>query len=166
MSLDDPKTVALRHESPPAPTEPVTALAALRTIRIARGMSLEDVSARLKFAPRIIDAFENERWDELPSGIGLRTLAKNYSRLLDVDFQALEPALKGHLQTRPTSIANHTSTRSLGEQMGEVRTSSGSIAWIVLIVLVVLVVLGIAVWQGILPDSFVPDWIKGAANGS
>ena len=161
MSLDDPRTVPLKHESPPEPTEPVTALAALRTIRIARGMSLEDVSARLKFAPRLIDAFESERWDELPNGIGLRTLAKNYSRLLGVDFEALEPLLRAHSQVKAPSIAEHTSTRTLGAQMGEAPGSSGSVAWIVLIVLVVVVLLGVALWQGILPDSLLPDWLKG-----
>lgn len=164
MSLDDPKSVPLRFESAPEPTAPVTAIAALRTIRIARGLSLEDVSARLKFAPRVIDAFENERWDDLPSGIGLRTLAKNYTRLLDVDLEALEPILREHMQVRSAGIANHTSTRSIGEQMDEVRTSSGSVAWVVLILIVVLVLLGIALWQGIIPDSVLPSWFQGDAT--
>lgn len=164
MSLDDPKSVPLRFESPPEPAAPVTAVAALRTIRIARGLSLEDVSARLKFAPRVIEAFEDERWHELPNGIGLRTLAKNYTRLLDVDFEALEPILREHMQVRSSSIANHTSTRSIGEQMDEVRTSSGSVAWVVLILMVVLVLVGIALWQGIIPDSVLPSWLQGGTN--
>ena len=166
MSLDDPKSVPLRFESPPEPMAPVTAVAALRTIRIARGMSLEDVSARLKFAPRVIEAFEDERWEELPSGIGLRTLAKNYTRLLGVEFEALEPILRDHMQVRAAGIANHTSTRSIGEQMDEVKTPTGSIAWVVLILFVVLVLLGIALWQGIIPDSVLPSWLQGGTvNG-
>lgn len=165
MSLEDPKTTPLKFESPPQPSEPVTALAALRTIRIARRMSLENVAARLKYAPRVIDALENERWDELPKGIGLKTLAKNYTRLLGVDFEALEPALRQHLPTMKGGIANHTSTRAIGESMEEVR-SSGSTAWVILIMLVVAVILGVAIWQGMVPDSLMPQWLKGSSDVS
>jgi cytoskeletal protein RodZ len=163
MSLEDHKSVPLKFESPPEPTEPVTALAALRTIRIARGMSLEDVSVRLKYAPRLIDALENERWADLPKGIGLKTLAKNYTRLLGVKYEALEPVLREHLQTGLVGIANHTSTRAIGDSMQEVR-SSGSVAWVVLIVLVIVVVVGIAVWQGIVPNSLIPQWLRGSSD--
>ena len=162
MNLEDPKTVALKMESPPAPSEPVTAVAALRTIRVARGLSLEDAAARLKFAPRVIDAFESERWDELPRGIGLRTLAKNYAKFLEVDFAALEPTLREHFDASlpKTSLAEHTSTRSLGDAV-EKPALAGSTGWVILIVAVVIVVLGIAIVQGILPPSLVPDWLKG-----
>ncbi|MCD8504852.1 MAG: helix-turn-helix domain-containing protein [Burkholderiaceae bacterium] len=165
MSLEDPKTMPLKFESPPEPTEPVTALAALRTIRVARGMSLDDVSARLKYPARMIDALESERWDELPKGIGLKTLAKNYTRLLGVDFEALEPVLRQYVPASQGGIANHTSTRAIGESMQEHR-SSGSTAWVVLIVLVIAIIVGIAIWQGIVPDSLVPQWLKGASDVS
>jgi cytoskeleton protein RodZ len=162
MNVEDPKSVALKMESPPPPSEPVTAVAALRTIRVARGLSLDDVAARLKFAPRVIDAFESERWEELPRGIGLRTLAKNYAKFLEIDFAALEPALREHFDASlpKTGLAEHTSTRSLGNAV-EKTASSGSVVWVVLIVLVVVVVLGIAVWQGMVPPSLTPDWLKG-----
>jgi cytoskeleton protein RodZ len=163
MSDEDLRTVPLKHESPPAPTEPVSAIAALRTIRVARGISLEDAAARLKFAPRLIDAFESERWDELPNGIGLKTLAKNYTRFLGVDYEAIEPILRDHLKVPAVGISNHTSTRSIGAEMGEVR--SGSWAWIILILVVIAVVLGIAVWQGILPESLLPSWLQGLGVG-
>ena len=165
MSLEDPKAVPLRFESPPEPTEPVTALAALRNIRVARGMSLEDVSMRLKYRPRIIDAFESERWEELPKGVGLKTLAKNYARLLDVKFEAIEPVLRDHMQSARSSISNHTSTTAIGEAMDESH-SSGSLAWIVLILIVVAIVVGIAVWQGIVPEHLMPRWFRGAADVS
>jgi cytoskeleton protein RodZ len=165
MSLEDPKSVPLRFESPPEPTEPVTALASLRKIRVARGLSLEDVSARLKYRPRVIDALESERWQELPKGVGLKTLAKNYARLLDVRFEAIEPALREHLQAARGGIANHTSTRAIGESM-DASSSSGSIAWIVLIVIVIAIVVGVAVWQGIVPDNVMPRWLRGSTDVS
>jgi cytoskeleton protein RodZ len=165
MSLNDPNSVPLKFESPPEPTEPVTALAALRTIRLARGMSLDDVSVRLKYPPRVIDALESERWSELPQGIGLKTLTKNYARLLGVDFDAVEPVLRQHLPESHGGIANHTSTRAIGASMQEV-SSSGSTAWIVLIVVVIAVIVGIAIWQGIVPDSVMPKWLKGPSDVS
>lgn len=165
MSLDDPKTVPLKFESPPEPTQPVTALAELRKIRVARGMSLEEVSARLKFAARVIDALESERWDELPKGLGLKTLAKNYCRLLGVDFAAIEPALRQHLPGNQGGIAQHTSTRAIGGSMEEV-PSSGSTAWVVLILLVIAIIVGVAVWQGMVPDGLMPKWLKGPSDVS
>ena len=165
MSLEDPKTMPLKFESPPELEQPVTALAALRTIRVARQMSLDDVSARLKFPARVIDALENERWDELPKGIGLKTLAKNYTRLLGVDFEALEPVLREHLPQSRDGIANHTSTRVIGESMQEAQ-SSGSVAWVVLIVLVIAIIVGVAIWHGMVPDSLMPQWLRGSSDVS
>jgi cytoskeleton protein RodZ len=160
MSLEDPKSVPLRFESPPPPSEPVTALAALRNIRVARGLSLEDVSVRLKYRPRVIDALESERWQELPKGVGLKTLTKNYARLLGVDYAALEPVLREHMHSAQTGIANHTSTRAIGETMQE-HTSSGSLGWVILVVVAILVMAGIAIWQGLVPDSLLPGWLRG-----
>ncbi|MET0185381.1 MAG: helix-turn-helix transcriptional regulator, partial [Achromobacter sp.] len=51
---------------------PTTLGGSLRALRQTRGWSLEEVSSRIKFAPRQIDALENERWDELPTGVSLR----------------------------------------------------------------------------------------------
>lgn len=160
MSLDDPKSVPLKFESPPEPTQPVTALAALKTIRVARGLSLDDVAVRIKYRPHVIDALENERWHDLPKGIGLKTLAKSYARLLDVEFDALEPALREHIPATRVGIANHTSTRAIGEAMEEGR-SSGSVGWVLLVLLVIGVLAGIAIWQGMVPDGWLPAWLKG-----
>lgn len=160
MSLDDPKTVPLKFESPPEPTEPVTAIAALRTIRVARGLSLDDVSARIKYRPHVIDALENERWDELPQGIGLKTLAKSYARFLDVDFEALEPVLKDRLPLTRAGIADHTSTRAIGGSMEE-GGSSGSLGWVVLVLVVIGALLGAAIWLDMVPDGWLPLWLEG-----
>lgn len=160
MTAEDLRTVPLRAESAPEPSEPLTALSSLRKVRTARGLSVEDVAARLKFPPRLVEALESERWSELPQGVGLRTLVKNYTKLLGVDMSALEPSLRAHWQNPGADIANHTSTRSIGGAM-EHTPSAGSLGWILLILLVVVVVLGIAFWQGLVPERFLPDWLKG-----
>lgn len=151
----------LRVASEPMPQEPDNALAALKAIRQSRGMSLEDVSARLKFAPRQIEAFENGEWDSLPSGIGLRTLAKNYSRLLGVDMMSIEPLLpKQDVRGGSTIARQHSSGPGLGMTMEQVETHR-SWPWMLIIILVVIVVLGIAVWQGIFPRTMLPEWVRG-----
>ncbi len=68
---------------------------ALRELRVQRGWSIVDVSARLKFAPRQIEALENEEWSKLPRGSSLRGLVRNYARLLDIDPEPLLVAVEG-----------------------------------------------------------------------
>lgn len=142
-----------------------SALAALKSIRVARGLSLEDVSARLKFAPRQIEAFENGQWDQLPAGIGLRTLAKNYSRLLGVDTAALEPLLpRQEVRGGATIARQHASSANFGTTTVDQPEKHRSWPWLLIILVVVLVVLVIAVWQGILPKTILPGWLTGLFN--
>lgn len=77
----------------------------LRAAREARGLSQSDISARLKFGVRQIEALEHERWDELPKGPSLRGLVRNYARLLGIDGEALLAALPAHVGSPPVSVA-------------------------------------------------------------
>ena len=149
----------LRTESPPAPSEPVTTAAALRAVRVSKGWSLEDVAARLKFPVRNIDALECERWDDLPRGLALKALVKNYARLLEVNSAALESALRPYIGHVQGGIANHTSTRTLALPETDRRPSSSG--WILLILSVVLVAAGVAVAQGLVPQAWIPEWLGG-----
>ena len=56
-------------------------LGAARAARI-KGWSVDEVSSRIKFSARQIEALENEQWADLPSGVSLRGLIRNYARLL------------------------------------------------------------------------------------
>ena len=53
-------------ESQPAPAERVSAAVSLRALRVSKGLSLEDVAARLKFPARYIEALESERLKSCP----------------------------------------------------------------------------------------------------
>ena len=46
---------------------------ALRTLRQSKGWSLDEVSSRIKFSAKQIEALENEQWAELPTGCLLYT---------------------------------------------------------------------------------------------
>lgn len=72
--------------------------AAIRALRESHGWGVADVSARLKFGVRQIEALEADRWEELPQGPSLRGLVRNYARLLGVPPETFMDALPAHLQ--------------------------------------------------------------------
>jgi cytoskeleton protein RodZ len=83
----------------PENMSPGRTLAAART---ARGLSIEDVAQRLKFAPRQIEALETDNHAALPGAAIVRGMIRGYARLLGLDA---DPLL-GDLQRRvePQSI--------------------------------------------------------------
>lgn len=135
--------------------------AALRDLRVAKGWSLEDVSNRIKFSVRQIDALEREQWDELPTGVSLRGLMRNYARLLGADGTAVVASLDG--EARAVVSANLGANRNLhsgGLPVDEERSSS-SWGWILVIIALVAVGVGYAFWQGWLPQQWLPtQWFS------
>jgi len=84
----------------------------LARLREARGWSVADVSVRLKFSERQIAALEIECWAELPQGLSLRGLIRNYAKLLDADADALLTALAPHIGMGAGGRVQHTSQLS------------------------------------------------------
>ena len=80
--------------------------------------------------------------------------------MLGIDPRSLEEALQSRIGIVEVGIANHTSTRTLGAHHVEHVSHSGPWAWIVLILVVVLAALSVAVWQGLVPAAWVPDWVE------
>jgi len=72
--------------APPAPSGPGARLAAARE---ARGFSVGDVSTRLKFSPRQIEALEAEDYLALPGTTFIRGMVRSYARFLGLDAEAL-----------------------------------------------------------------------------
>ncbi len=64
----------------------------LRAAREERGLSIAEVAQSLKFAPRQIEALEQDRFDLLPGGTFVRGMVRSYARLLKL---APEPMLEG-----------------------------------------------------------------------
>lgn len=65
----------------------------LREARALNGLSLEDVSGRIKFAPRQIEALEADDFESLPENAFLRGFVRSYARLLQLDPTPLLEAL-------------------------------------------------------------------------
>ena len=63
--------------------------AELVRLREEQGLSLVDVAQHLKFAPRQLEALEQERFGALPGGTFVRGMVRAYARLLKVDAEPL-----------------------------------------------------------------------------
>jgi cytoskeleton protein RodZ len=61
----------------------------LSAAREARGLAISDVAHRLKFAPRQVEALEQEQFDALPGATFTRGMVRNYARLLQLDPEPL-----------------------------------------------------------------------------
>jgi len=125
----------------------------LRDSRVARGLSLEDVSARLKYSARQIQALEEERWDQLPSGVSLRGMIRNYARLVEADLAPFADTLAGHSSAPVRSPARELSASDLAGDLNGARSSSMPWGWLLVILVVVAAVVAYAYWQGWLSNE-------------
>lgn len=138
--------------------------ASLRAMRNAKGYSLSDVSARLKYSVRQLDALENEQFAQLPDGMLLRGLVKNYGRYLETDVDALLVMLDNQAGTRPAAPASAPVPGvTLSGADLPLHPEGGSRPWGWLLVIVALLVVAgaYAIDRGWVPDSWlVFDWLK------
>lgn len=63
--------------------------AELTRAREALGLSIADIAQQLKFSARQIEALEDERYQDLPTGTFARGMLRAYARLLKLDAEAL-----------------------------------------------------------------------------
>lgn len=82
--------------------------AELQRLREARGLALSEVAQQLKFAPRQLEALEQDRWDLLPGGTIVRGMVRNYARLLKIDP---EPLVRGVAERYDAPDANYLAAR-------------------------------------------------------
>ncbi len=135
----------------------------LRALREARSLSLSEVSARLKFSARQIEALENEQWDSLPQGMPLRGMVKNYARFLETDVNALLDGLERQVgiagpATVSISQANRYSESDMPLHGEPTRRPWG---WLIIILLVLFVAIFYAIERAWIPESWLWfDWLK------
>ena len=137
---------------------------ALRALRQSKGWSLDEVSSRIKFSTKQIEALENEQWASLPTGVSLRGLVRNYARLLGADSQAIVDSLDPKARvTGPVKLspgALHSAHSIPQSSADDERSSSTSWGWLIAIVLVLAAGVAYAFWQGWLPQHWLPsDWL-------
>ena len=71
----------------------------LAAAREARGLALADVAQQLKFAPRQLEALEQENIEALPGHTITRGMVRNYARLLKLDAEPLVQRISRRFET-------------------------------------------------------------------
>lgn len=140
--------------------------ASLQSLRVARGWSLEDVSNRIKFAPRQIEALEAEQWDKLPQGMSLRGLIRSYARLLETDPAAIVAAVEHHVGALSAPGTVHRQSRTVPVPVsgsGDDRGGS-SWGWAVVILALLAGLFAYALWQHWIPADWLPSWLSGTQS--
>ncbi|MFA7438804.1 helix-turn-helix domain-containing protein, partial [Castellaniella sp.] len=87
--MNDPSRQDLLHSESTGQPDARSLGHALRAMREARGLTLVEVSARIKYSPAQLGHLEAEEWSRLPQGAPLRGLVRNYVRYLDGDIDAV-----------------------------------------------------------------------------
>lgn len=85
---------------------PLSVGAVLREARTRLGLGVADVANRLKFAPRQIEALEEDNFARLPEMAFVRGFVRSYARLLQLDPVPLLDALPGAAVQLAPQIAN------------------------------------------------------------
>jgi cytoskeleton protein RodZ len=137
--------------------------ATLRHLRQAKGISPSEVSARLKFSHRQLEALETEQWDRLPGGMSLRGFVKNYARFLEADVDSLLATFDRQLGNTPAKPVSIQGANSLGPADLSIQGEPASRPWgWIIIILILLFVAGFyAIERGWIPDSWlIFDWLK------
>lgn len=147
----------------PSADSPTALGATLKSLREVKSLSLNEVSGRVKFSVRQIEALENEQWDLLPVGVSLRGFVKNYGRFLETDVDSLLVMLDhqvGSASIKPVAIKR---SASLAQTDIPIHADATHRPWgWFVVILVLLFVAGFyAIERGWVPDSWlVFDWLR------
>ena len=91
-----------------APLGGVSCGARLKHAREAAGLSVEEVSARLKMPGRVVQTLESDDWTSLGAPVFVRGQVRSYARLLNVDVDAwLEQTAP---EVAPSVLVSHSHT--------------------------------------------------------
>lgn len=144
---------------------PLGAGEALRRMREARGLTLIEVSARIKYSAVQLGYLEAQEWVRLPEGVPLRGLVRNYARFLEADIEAMLRLLDdevGPTGPRPTvSALENKHALRVADAPPKGEPAHRTWTWLLLI-LVLLCVAGLyAINRGWVPDEWlIFDWLK------
>lgn len=154
--------------APPAP-DPAGIGATLRSMREARRLTVVEVSHRLKFSVRQIEALETEDWARLPTGMSLRGFVRNYARYLEADVDSVLLLLDNQVgSTKPRSIAAAPAAGKVARDTELPVSAEGTHrpwGWLAIILVILLVAAFYAVNRGWVPESWlIFDWLKAIAE--
>jgi len=120
--------------------QPVTLGQVLQAARVAKELSLQDVSDNLRFSVKQISALENGQYDLLPDAMITRGFIRNYARLLELDA---EPLLASYRQSVASETDRGITVRS---SMRPVQLTKESLPWLKYMLASILVLLFLLAW--------------------
>src|SRR5699024_9694644 len=127
-----------------------------------KGFTLADVSLRLKYSSRRVQALEAEQWEDLPRGLLLRGMVKNYARYLEADADALLTMLDAQTTRSSVEASTDESVARLAP-IKPPKREAGSWSWgWLLVFLILLIVAGFyAIERSWIPEQWlIFDWLK------
>jgi cytoskeleton protein RodZ len=131
------------------PAQPVPSLGAmLREARNQHGMTIADVAAQTKFAPRQIEALEAEDFGNLPETAFLRGFVRSYAKILNLDADTLLAALP-----QAKSPAAELVPVSVDVPFPEDHSAQKNLILLVAALLMAVIVAGFAVWHFTTPKK-------------
>ena len=117
----------------------------LARVRVAQGLSLDDVAQQLKFGVRQIEALEQGRFESLPGSTFARGMVRSYARLLKLDAEALLSQVVGKFEVPD---ADRLATRYREPVPFSDGSRRSNITYAVLSVVILLVAAGVLYgWQ-------------------
>ncbi|MGB9094145.1 MAG: RodZ domain-containing protein [Gallionella sp.] len=129
------------EQTAPTPASPSLG-AMLREARNQLGMSIADVAAQTKFAPRQIEALEAEDYANLPETAFLRGFVRSYAKILNLDADTLLAALPQAKSPAPELVP-----ASVDVPFPEDRSAQKNLILLVAALLMAVIVAGFAVWH-------------------
>ena len=145
-------------EAEPLPDDKPSVGQRLREARERQGLSVDDVVAKIKLAPRQIIALEADDFQALPETAFVRGFVRSYARLLQLDAQSLLEALPGapapRVDVEPVSVeAPFPSERTARRQ---------NLNLLIAALLITVLIAAFALWQANAPVH-APEPAKPAA---
>jgi cytoskeleton protein RodZ len=131
-----------------APEAPLLG-ALLQSAREQHGLSIDDISNRLRLSPRQIKALENDDFASLPEAMITRGFIRNYARLLGMDA---EPLLQAYRAFVPSS----DSPRAISIQSENILISgSNKRPWLMYMLASLVIALLVGAW--LIYVDYVPE---------
>ena len=114
----------------------------MREAREQLGLSVADVAAQTKFAPRQIEALEADDFENLPETAFLRGFVRSYAKILNVDAQILLAALP-----QAKAPAAELTPASVGVPFPNEYSAQKNLILLGAALLMAVIVAGFAVWH-------------------
>ncbi len=121
-------------------SEPLLFGEALQAARIAKELTLQDVSDSLRYSVKQIDALEKSEFDLLPDAMITRGFIRNYARLLELDA---EPLLASYRKAASSEPGKEIIVQS---SMRPIQLTKESQPWLKYILASILVLLFLLAW--------------------